>query len=382
MKRKKLTAVIIAAALLIASVFSVLYAFADDVSWSYDSDSATLYITGSGNMDDYESISETPWRDYMSSIESVVVQSGVTGIGKCAFNGASSLSNVEIADTVTTIGEYAFGSCPSLLSLTLSGNVTSIGDISFAFNGNVEKQNFALIVPAGSYGLFYAYKNNINFISENVKTGTIHVSLQKGMTAYFPYSCKYSGSYKFYSVSKHDSLGYVYNSSKTQIAYNDDHGISYNSDQGSTDFGLNVTLTKGEDYYLAVKVFNPSLKANFDVYFEPVQFTVSGSVYAMNSPSGDASDILLTDATIDGAATNNGAFTKTVNGLSETVEFACGGVTLEHTFTVDDGDEIVITMMMCDLNSDGIVNAKDYAYMLKTNSPYAPLFENFINYRY
>ena len=166
------------------------------------------------------------------------------------------------------------------------------------------------------------------------------------------------------------------------MAYNDDHASAYDSNMGSTDFGITKTLTKGERYFLAVKVFNPSLKANFDVYFKPVSFTVSGSIYAMNSPNGDASDILLNNAAIDGVATDNGSFTKTVNGVSETVSITCDGVTKEHTFTVEDGDEIVITMMMCDVNGDGIVNAKDFALMQQSNSRYLSLFENFMNYRY
>ncbi len=382
MKNKKLIALITAIALTVVSVFSAVIAFADDVSWSYDSDTKTLYITGSGNMDDYTSVASTPWSNVILDIENIVIEEGVTGIGNYAFSGAEALRNVTVADSLKTIGEYAFSSCPELMSLTLGSGVTSIKDESFAYNGAVRKDNFIVNTVSGSYALYFAYKNNISFSCEEVKTGVIHVSLQKGMTAYFPYTCKYTGQYRFYSVSKHDTLGYIYDENKSQIAYNDDRGSLFNSEQGSTDFGLTKTLTKGEKYYLGVKIFNPSLTGKFDVYFEPVEYTVSGSLYAMNTPDGDASDILLDNATVDGVATDNGSFTVNVSGLSKTVSFECDGVTLEHTFSVDDGDEIVITMMMCDVNSDGIVNAKDYAYMLQSNSRYTPLFENFINYRY
>lgn len=383
MNRKKWMTLALSVLFLFAAFTSVYFAYADDVSWRYDASSKTLYISGSGNMDDYEA-GHTPWNVHLLQTEKVVVEDGVTSIGNNAFAGAAILSEVSLADSVTEIGEYAFASCSSLLSLTLNSHITSIrnNDISFAYDGTSPKNSFVIVTSPGSYALSFAVKNHISYLCEDIRTGTLHVSLQKGMTAYFPYKAKYSGQYRFYSVSKHDTIGYLYDADGSQLAYNDDHSQNYDATMGSTDFGLTLTLTKGERYCLGVKIFNPTLKADFDVHFEPVQYTVTGTLYAMASPEGTASSILLENAQMDGAALHNGSFTKTINGLSETVTFTCDGVTLEHTFSVDDGDEIVLSMMMCDRNADGIVNAKDYALMLQSNSPYLPLFESFINYTY
>ena len=383
MNKKKLTAIVMAFILVMTAFTSIFVAFADTITWQYDSATKTLTVSGSGAMDDYTP-EEVPWSAYTLQLEKVVVEEGVTTIGKNAFIGCSRLSDVSLADSVTTIGEYAFASCPMLQELTLNNNIISIknNDVSFAYNGSTPKDNFVIITVPGSYALYYAYQNNLSFIAEDVKTGILHVSLQKGMTAYFPYTARYSGQYRFYSVSKHDTRGYLYSSAGTQLAYNDDHATGYPSGLGSTDFGLTFTLTKGEKYYLATNILNFSLKAKYDVYFEPVEYTVSGTLRAMANPSGDASDITLVNAYMDGVALQDGTFTKTVSGLSDTVTFTCDGVTLEHTFTVEDGDEIVLSMMMCDVNADGIVNAKDYAYLQQQQSPYLPLFENFINYTY
>lgn len=371
-------------AVFMLTVFTSFYlVYADDISWQYDNAAKTLYITGSGNMEDY-SAGNVPWNACLNQMEKVVVEDGVQRVGKYAFAGASKLSDVVLADSVTVIGEYAFASCPLLNGLTLGSEVIEIenNDCSFAYNGATLKERFVLSVQSGSYALFFAYKNNVSFVCEDVRTGILHVSLQKGMTAYFPYTANYSGSYRFYSVSKHDTLGYIYDADGRQLAYNDDHSTEYDASMGSTDFGITQTLTKGERYFLGVRIFNPSLKAHFDVYFVPVEYTVSGTLYPMAAPDGTASELPLVGAQMDGVALTNGAFTKTVSGLSETVIFSCDGVTLEHTFCVEDGDDITLTMMMCDSNHDGIVNAKDYAYMLKSDSPYLPLFDSFINYTY
>ncbi len=67
-----------------------------------------------------------------SSLTSVTISEGVTGIGDYAFYNCSSLNgNLKIPGSVTSIGEYAFSSCSSLSSVTLSEGVTSIGAGAF-----------------------------------------------------------------------------------------------------------------------------------------------------------------------------------------------------------------------------------------------------------
>jgi hypothetical protein len=78
-----------------------------DVSWALVGH--TLTISGTGNMADY--ISENaPWYAYLSSITSVVIESGVTSIGENAFM-SSGLTSVSIPSGVTSIGNSAFSGC-------------------------------------------------------------------------------------------------------------------------------------------------------------------------------------------------------------------------------------------------------------------------------
>lgn len=110
----------------------------DNLTWSLD-DAGTLTISGSGEMKDYTSTSDSniPWYTNRTSIQSVNIVSGVTNIGKYAFSGCNSLTSITIPDSVTTIGFYAFYSCKSLTSITIPDNVTIIGDGAFRYCTNL-----------------------------------------------------------------------------------------------------------------------------------------------------------------------------------------------------------------------------------------------------
>ena len=101
----------------------------ENVTYTYNSTTKELVISGTGTMGNY--YYSSPFHN--SNIESVVIKSGVTTIGRYAFEGCSALTSVTIPDSVTSIGDYAFYGCKALTSVTIPDSVTSIG-VS-AFNG-------------------------------------------------------------------------------------------------------------------------------------------------------------------------------------------------------------------------------------------------------
>ena len=109
----------------------------DNLNWALTED-GTLTISGSGEMKDYSTKNQdgayrttAPWGTYWEQITAVVIEPGVTGIGKFAFYGCSSLASVTISDGVTSIGEYTFENCSSLTSVLIPEGVTSIGASAF-----------------------------------------------------------------------------------------------------------------------------------------------------------------------------------------------------------------------------------------------------------
>ena len=90
----------------------------------------TLTISGTGAMADFDS-DDPSWTSYLSSIQSVVIETGATSIGNKAFYGCSSMTSVTIPNTVTSIGSNAFNGCTGLLSVTISHSIESIGANAF-----------------------------------------------------------------------------------------------------------------------------------------------------------------------------------------------------------------------------------------------------------
>ena len=101
-----------------------------NVTYSFDTSTGVLTISGTGDMADYSLDNDSPFCDN-SNIKSVIIENGVTSIGESAFNSCTSLTSVTIPDSVTSIGERAFSDCTSLVSVTIPNSVTSIGGYAF-----------------------------------------------------------------------------------------------------------------------------------------------------------------------------------------------------------------------------------------------------------
>ena len=100
-----------------------------NVTYSLDTETGVLTISGTGYMKDYSG-KNSPFY-YNSSVKSVIIENGVTSIGNQAFYGCASLTSITIPNSVTSIGSYAFTGCVSLKSVTIPNSVTSIGDNAF-----------------------------------------------------------------------------------------------------------------------------------------------------------------------------------------------------------------------------------------------------------
>ncbi len=115
-----------------------------NLTWSLDSD-GVLTISGSGAMEDFANGASMPWYSKRANIKTVVIESGVTNIGKNAFTGFTAIVTATISDTVTSIGDKAFSNS-SLANFEFSdaGNLKTIG--TSAFNSTNIKN---MVIPDG-----------------------------------------------------------------------------------------------------------------------------------------------------------------------------------------------------------------------------------------
>ncbi|MDR3235486.1 MAG: leucine-rich repeat domain-containing protein [Prevotellaceae bacterium] len=97
----------------------------ESISFTWTLEGGTLTISGTCPMPDY--YAGTPWYAQRSSITSVIINEGITSIGRFAFGNCQKLTTVTIPNSVTSIGDYAFYDCASLTTITIPATVTSIG---------------------------------------------------------------------------------------------------------------------------------------------------------------------------------------------------------------------------------------------------------------
>lgn len=148
----------------------------DGLHWQIEN--GTLTISGTGAMQDYESVnvgsmyqpryaSDAPWADYRDSILAVVVAEGVTTVSANAFRGLAA-ETAQLPGTLTEIGDYAFSgsmgyrplrsvnlpeglkrigrnafTLTNLETVTIPGTVEFIGSYAFAHTEQMKELIFA-----------------------------------------------------------------------------------------------------------------------------------------------------------------------------------------------------------------------------------------------
>lgn len=114
----------------------------DNATWKFNDATNTLTISGNGEMV-YES--NPPWTNADHEIRHIVIEEGVTSIGKYAFSNNRRLRSVKIADSVTAIGEWAFSGCENLTTVSMGNGVKVMGSAAFLCCEKLE----SIVLPQG-----------------------------------------------------------------------------------------------------------------------------------------------------------------------------------------------------------------------------------------
>lgn len=203
------------------------------VTWHYDN-VGTLTISGTGAIVDMGDIDldgmrydpiEAPWSSFAGSIKSIVIQSGVTGIGHWVFNDCVKATSVTIPSSIAYIDDAVFGNCISLENVYITdlAKWCSIGFFDFDSNPLCQAESLYLngdlvtdlIIPNGVTNIeefaFYSCESltsvtipvSVTMIAERAFaacTGLQNINVDENNTAY-----------------SSDSQGILYNKQKTTL---------------------------------------------------------------------------------------------------------------------------------------------------------------------
>ena len=101
----------------------------DQFTWTLSS-TGVLTVSGKGDMPKFN-VNTTPWYGYRGAIRSVVIEEGITSVGRCSFHTCRAITSVTLPESLETLVEYAFYNCQYLTKVTIPANVTSIGTYVF-----------------------------------------------------------------------------------------------------------------------------------------------------------------------------------------------------------------------------------------------------------
>ncbi|ULQ58840.1 leucine-rich repeat domain-containing protein [Brucepastera parasyntrophica] len=132
MKKHIIGTVLFIFLILAQNAFAQSGSFGNNLTWKFNG--GTLTISGTGEMPDVISLDNPPWNAHKLNITSVVIENGITAIGRHSFNGYShtNLQSVTIANTVTRIGSWAFENCKALTAVVIPDSVLVLGNSAFS----------------------------------------------------------------------------------------------------------------------------------------------------------------------------------------------------------------------------------------------------------
>ena len=144
----------------------------ENLVYTYDENNKVITISGEGKMFNWYNY-QAPFYKRARGVRRVIIENGVTTIGKNAFYRCDNLEEVEIPSTVTEICESAFEGCEKIETLRMP-NVEVIREKAFLNCHNLKE----IIIPSVSYISEAAFKqssklqkitisNALNYVGED-----------------------------------------------------------------------------------------------------------------------------------------------------------------------------------------------------------------------
>lgn len=178
----------------------------DSVTCQFDEATGTLTISGKGEMWEFECASSgggnvttpAPWKSYNESIKKVIIEKGITSIGRRAFKDCKNLVSVTMPEGLLYINNEAFYRCSKITSIKIPNTVEIISSEVFQYCESLQ----SIVVPASLknwyvsrfFKEFYGCSSltSITWNAKNIKDFTSFWDVSDQITSF-----KFGNSVKF-----------------------------------------------------------------------------------------------------------------------------------------------------------------------------------------
>lgn len=172
---------------LVGATAGVVYTLSSDGTYysvtDYQGTAAEVCVVNTYNQKPVKEISANAFSQ--SQITRIVINSGVTSIGKRAFLGCINLTSIIIPNSVTNIDDQAFQSCTNLCNIIIGNKVTTIGsDVFYGCNKLTKITIPDSVTSIGSYAFYncsslqYTKYDNAHYLGNDSNP---YVVLVKGL---------------------------------------------------------------------------------------------------------------------------------------------------------------------------------------------------------
>lgn len=315
----------------------------NNLHWAFDGEH-TLTISGSGAMENFEEDSffgdVAPWMDYKSSIQTVVIENGVSTVGQYAFIGCSAMETLTIPSSLITVDVYAMEGCSGLTTINAESAISPCSLSAYAFGFSGLSQEITVNIPMGYAAAYEAAWSNVqgNFNFVEAVSDAVEFTNGNATTTIDALIAHKSETFTDFTMArpiqangKLNTLCLPFNLSKEQIANSDlaDATIYEFTGEGNItasswdlEFTSVSTVKAGTPYLFAFEDADPSTPNLTKLVFHDV--TIVSNVEDLSTSSATYNNIIF-KGTLNATNMTTGGHTYYFLGENNTLIWATGG---------------------------------------------------------
>ena len=349
----------------------------NNLTYTYDSNTYTLSISGQGDMKNYSSSTKAPWNNY--TIKKLVIGSEVTSIGAYAFYGIKDLKSIEIPGSIKIINNDAFFAS-GLETIVFNEGLQKIG--IFAFSGCDIKGEVYFPKSLQSIGDFAFYRsefsNKVNFIipktvkelgvgaiccSGNTKTVRAYIYCDENSAAY-SYNSTKKTSFSYYNYEYYNSHRGIFTAYEKAIQFKYPYLNILEHNINKYTVSIENASYTGSTVIPELKLYKDNwiLKEGKDYTVEFTNNINIGYALATITATGDYEGKIETSFKITPASINNFKYSISPKSLIYNGKIQCPNIQLKDDFgnvLIDNTDYYISGNNNCDAGNAYIyINGK------------------------